>query len=222
VSPRLLIANPNTTQSITDQMVARARAIAGADATFVGATAPFGAPALECQEHLQTAELAVLSMMQAHENCDGMIISAFGDPGLERARRRGVMPVVGMGEAGMLAASSYGRRFTIVTVGPALMASIHKKVQALGLQSQLAHVAFLAGGVLDLASDPQRFFDEILQAVAQAKTVWGADTTLLGGAPFSGLSARLAQDADLPLYDGLTSAVVQLRRHLRKTARPFG
>lgn len=208
--PRLLIANPNTTQSITERMMEVARDVAGNRATIIGATAPFGAPALECQAHLQTAELAVLSMIDAHHDCDGVVIAAFGDPGLERARGAGKMPVAGLGEAGILAASSTGRRFAIITIGPAMTESILQKVEAMGLRPQLAHMEFLDGGILDIAADPHRFRGQILEKVTQARMLWGADAVLLGGAPFSGLSPSLAPEAVLPLFDGLTCAVSQL------------
>jgi allantoin racemase len=220
--PRLLIANPNTTQSITARMIEVAREVAGNRATIIGATAPFGAPALECQAHLQTAELAVLSMIETHQDCDGVVIAAFGDPGLERARGAGKMPVTGLGEAGILAAGSTGRRFVIITIGPAMTESILQKIEAMGLRQQLAHVEFLDGGVLDIAADPQRFRGQILEKVTQARILWAADAVLLGGAPFSGLSPSLAPEADLPLFDGLTCAVSQLIDLFQKRGKDFG
>ncbi len=204
---RILIANPNTSVRITARMVEAARALVGGGATIIGATAPFGAPALETPADLAIAELAVSAMLGAHPDCDGAIVGAFGDPGLARARAAfGRRPVQGLGEAGLRAAGAGGRRFAVVTLGPAMRPAIEARVCDLGLADRMAGIAFLSGGVLDLATEPWRYHDEILDAVASARDR-GAEAVLLGGAPFSGWSGRLRARAALPLLDGLTAAL---------------
>ncbi|CAO3434936.1 aspartate/glutamate racemase family protein [Azospirillum endophyticum] len=204
---RILIANPNTTAAITTSMVEAARALVGGGVTIVGATAPFGAPALETPADLATAELAVAAMLGAHPDCGGAIVGAFGDPGLARARTAfGGKPVRGLGEAGLRAAGAGGRRFAVVTLGPAMRPTIEARVSELGLADRMAGIAFLSGGVLDLANEPWRYHGEILAAVAAARDR-GAEAVLLGGAPFSGWSGRLQARAALPLLDGLTATL---------------
>ncbi|MBK1840055.1 hypothetical protein JHL17_21850 [Azospirillum sp. YIM B02556] len=207
---RILIANPNTSAGITARMVEAAWALVDGGVTIVGATAPFGAPALETPADLATAELAVAAMLGAHPDCEGAIVGAFGDPGLARARAAfGRRPVQGLGEAGLRAAGSGGRRFAVVTLGPAMRPAIEARVSELGLADQMAGIAFLSGGVLDLAFEPWRYHGEILEAVAAARDR-GAEAVLLGGAPFSGWSGRLQAKAALPLLDGLTAALNDL------------
>ncbi|ALG74561.1 hypothetical protein VY88_30575 [Azospirillum thiophilum] len=203
---RILIANPNTSARITARMVEAARALVGGGATIVGATAPFGAPALETPADLAIAELAVPAMLGAHPDCDGAIVGAFGDPGLAQARTAFGKPVQGLGEAGLRAAGTGGRRFAVVTLGPAMRPAIEARVSDLGLADRMVGIAFLSGGVLDLAAEPWRYHGEILDAVAAARDR-GAEAVLLGGAPFSGWSGRLRARAALPLLDGLTAAL---------------
>lgn len=203
---RILIANPNTSARITARMVGAARALVDGGLTIVGATAPFGAPSLETPADLAIAELAVPAMLAAHPDCDGAIVGAFGDPGLARARAVFGKPVQGLGEAGLRAAGSGGRRFAVVTLGPAMGPAIVAKAGELGLAGRMAGIAFLSGGVLDLATEPSRYHDEILDAVAAARD-HGAEAVLLGGAPFSGWSGLLRDKAALPLLDGLSAAL---------------
>lgn len=212
MKPKFLIANPNTSERITQSMVEIARRLAGDRAEIVGATAPFGAPALETEADLETAELAVLSMMEAHEDCDGVLVAAFGDPGLHAARRASKVPVEGLGESGILAAAEGNRRFAILTLGPALKPAIEKKVDQMGLSMQLAAIDFLSCGVLDLAREPTRYLGEMnLKIEALAKHA-GAEAVLLAGAPFAGMADMSIADAAIPLYDGLASALTALLR----------
>jgi Asp/Glu/hydantoin racemase len=75
-------------------------------------------------------------------------------------------------------------------------------------------------GLADIVgSQRRRFYSRILEGAKQAETVWSADAVLLGGAPFSGFSSALASEADLPLFDGLTSAVSQLLVSLSKNRK---
>lgn len=210
MTPRLLVANPNTSASITAQMVAVARRIAGARAEIVGATAPFGAPALESEADLRTARRAVLAMIAAHEDCDGVLVAAFGDPGLDLARALAPMPAAGLGESGLLAVAEGGRRFAVLTLGPALGPGIRARIDGMGLGGQLVRLDFLACGVLDLAADPDAHADAILARVAACARQDGAEAVLLAGAPFSGLAADLAPRAAVPLVDGLTAGIRRL------------
>ncbi|MDR3494213.1 MAG: aspartate/glutamate racemase family protein, partial [Ancalomicrobiaceae bacterium] len=105
---RLLVANPNTSADITEKMATTARAIAGPRAAILPDTAPFGASALETEADLAVAADAVAAMLR-RADCDGAIIAAFGDPGLKAARAAAPMPVVGLGESGLIVAGEGGR-----------------------------------------------------------------------------------------------------------------
>lgn len=205
---RLLVANPNTSADITEKMATTARAIAGPRAAILPDTAPFGASALETEADLAVAADAVAAMLR-RADCDGAIIAAFGDPGLKAARAAAPMPVVGLGESGLIVAGEGGRPFAVLTLGPALKSAIEAKVAGLGLGAQLVGIEFLPAGVRDVAAAPERFFDAIL-AEAEALHHRGAAAVLLGGAPFSGLAKLLSERSALPLVDGLTSAVERL------------
>lgn len=212
--PRLLVANPNTSASITARMVAVADRIAGGRAEIVGATAPFGAAALESEADLRMARRAVLAMIAANPDCDGVLVSAFGDPALDLARALVPVPVEGLGEAGLLAVAEGGRRFAVLTLGPALGPGIRARIDRLGLGDRLAGLDFLACSVLDLAADPHARASEILDRVADSARLQGADAVLLAGAPFAGLAADLAAEAAVPLHDGLTAGIRRLLARL--------
>jgi len=213
--PRLLIANPNTSSEITDSLVKAARTLVDGRAEIVGATAAFGAPALESAQDLRTAKDAVLDMLWGNRTCSGVLIAAFGDPGLALLRSSSRFPVEGLGEAGLLAAGADEKRFAILTLGPAMRASILTKVDGLGLAGQLSTLDFLECSVLDLARNPRLHRDDILRRTNAARQ-GGAEAVLLAGAPFSGLAGEIAADASIPVFDGLTAGINRLLTALQR------
>lgn len=214
--PRILIANPNTSTHITDGMVQAARTLVDGRAEIVGATATFGAPALESAQDLRTAKDAVLEMLWGNRSCNGVLIAAFGDPGLALLRSSSRFPVEGLGEAGLLAAGADHRRFAILTLGPAMRASILTKVEGLGLDGQLSSLDFLDCSVLELARDPLAHRDAILRYTETAARQGGAEAMLLAGAPFSGLAGEIAAHAPIPVFDGLSAGVNRLLAALQR------
>jgi Asp/Glu/hydantoin racemase len=210
MTARLLLANPNTSAHITARMADIARRIAGDRAEIVTATAPFGSPALETEEQLRTAEIAVKIMLHAHRHCDGALIAAFGDPGLSAARRSCSRPVHGLGEAGLIAAGRDRRRFSIITLGARLVPAIRAKASALGLGPQLAGIDILDCSVLEFAENPDLYIHHILGMAEDMKVDGGADAVLLGGAPFAGITETLADQTSISLVDGLSAGIEQL------------
>ena len=118
---KILLINPNTSSMITKQMVDIARGHANPYWEIKGITAPYGSPLITDESSLNGSSKAVLSILKKIEyDIDGVIISAFGDPGLEYAKKFTSIPCVGLSESSMLVASQNGRRFSVVTTTPKL------------------------------------------------------------------------------------------------------
>ena len=122
---KLLLVNPNTSIAITEAMLAIARDAAAQGVLIEGLTARFGAPLIVDPATLLVAEQAVPDIVLQHidETFSGVIVSAFGDPGVIALRHMLEIPVTGIAEASMLEAAAYGR-FSIVTTTPELIGSI--------------------------------------------------------------------------------------------------
>ncbi|RIX98192.1 hypothetical protein D3218_17580 [Aureimonas flava] len=209
--------NPNTSDAVTKGLAVAAGRLCEGWAEVRGHTAVAGAPALETVEHLRSARSEVVRLGR-RTSADAFVVGAFGDPGLADLRRISSVPCVGIGEAGYRAASQAGA-FSILTLGKDLRETILGRVASLGFRSQLIDIRFLDAGVLDVASDPVRFVDALLAEADLAKRE-GAACLLLGGAPFSGLSSRLSERSAVPVLDGLTSAIADLRVRLLPGALP--
>lgn len=72
---------------------------------------------------------------------DGVLISAFGDPGLDAMRPVCSCPVARIAEASMTEAARDGRRFGVATTTPALVDSIRKRAASYGLVLSLPALA---------------------------------------------------------------------------------
>src|SRR5688500_11843411 len=120
---KLLVINPNISESITAAAVAAAKAAAQPGTTIHGATGAFGVAYIATRgENVVGAHAALTAFAEAtsREEFDGIIVAAFSDPGLEAIRELSACPVIGMAQAGMEAAAKFGR-FAIVTAAPALL-----------------------------------------------------------------------------------------------------
>jgi allantoin racemase len=76
-------------------------------------------------------------LIAGEEGHDAAIIACFNDPGLQEARESLSIPVIGVGEAGMLLACMLGRNFGVVTVRKKLIPLLEENVGRYGLESRL-------------------------------------------------------------------------------------
>lgn len=211
----IVVINPNTSQATTAMMTEIVRQHVPADILVEGVTAPHGVPMILNGEELAAAEKEVVEMgTSLASKADGIIISAFGDPGLERLRALSDIPVVGICEASMLEASAGGRRFGIATVTPDLVASFAAKAEGLGLSHLFAGTRLTDGDPVTLANDAEALYAALATAVEQSLKLDRADAVIIGGGPLGRVAADLARQLTAPVIAPIRSATEQLLRHL--------
>ena len=207
---RILVLNPNTSQGITERLMATARPAAAAGTELVALTAPRGFPYIATRAEAQIGGAVALEMLaQHHGDFDAAIIAAFGDPGLFGARELFDIPVVGMAEAAMLTACMLGKRFAIVTFAQALGPWYHECVESHGLTGRLAGIRMLDGR-FNSVSDVQDEKEQLLVELANlAVTEDEADVVILAGAPLAGLADKVKDRIPVPVVDQMAAAVKQ-------------
>ena len=87
---------------------------------------------------------------------DGFVVGHFQEPGLLEIRGALDIPVVGLGEANLLAALSMGRRFGLVTIDPVFIDWHERQVHAHGLDQRFAGVRAIQHGPARLHARLQR------------------------------------------------------------------
>lgn len=206
---KLLLVNPNTNRATTAQMVAIAAESAGPTAAIIGLTARSGASLIVDEAHLLTAARAVecLAPAMLAEQCDGVIVSAFGDPGLDALRARLEIPVTGIAEAAMREASAGGRRFAVVTTTPQLVASIEATARRLGHEQACLGVLVTPHDPVRLMRDPEALEAALASACELAIANLPVDAIIIGGGPLAAATRRLRSYIGVTLVEPIPAAV---------------
>ncbi len=207
---RLLMLNPNTSQSVTELIAAAARAAAAPGTEVVPMTAPRGVPYIATRAEAVIGGAVALEMLAAaHAGVDAAVVAAFGDPALGGARELFPIPVVGLAEAGMLTACMLGARFAVVTFARALEPWYRECVEWHGLERRCAGVRALGGAFRDIGAVQQEKEALLVELAGRAVEEDGADVVVLAGAPLAGLAPRVAERVPVPVVDCVAAAVKQ-------------
>ncbi len=209
MTPRIALVNPNTSAATTAAMLAIARRAAPDGLDLEGITAPFGVPLITSASGLAEAGRAVASLAPAL-TADGVIVAAFGDPGLDELRLRLAVPVTGIGEAAFLAAA--GRRVAVVTTTPGLAAAIGTMARCYGYDG--VPVVLTPGDPAVLMADPVALADALLAACLQAVADHGAETLIIGGGPLAEAARALRHLVPVPLIEPVPAAVTLAWRRI--------
>lgn len=202
---RLLLANANTTDAITQLCAAAARAAAAPGTEVIPATPRFGPAVIATRAENAIAAHALLELLAEHAGrVDGVLLAVSHDTALEAARQMMPCPVVGMTEAACMAACLLGGRFGLVTLGG--VETYRERIAQHGLASRCAALLGVAATPQETLADPARVEALVLAAVAQAAAE-GADAVVMGGAALAGMGPRLQPRAPVPLVDGLAAGV---------------
>ncbi|GAB4524304.1 MAG: aspartate/glutamate racemase family protein [Roseibium sp.] len=200
------LINPNTSETTTASMV-RIAAAAVPGLRFSGVTAPFGPSIISNDAELATAAEAVRTLdLSGVAGLEGVVVAAFGDPGLEELKHRAGVPVVGIGESGMLEAAGGGRRFSIVTTTPGLVASIRRRASAVGVHAELASVRLTEGDFRETMATQGVLAERLRKAIEAAVSRDGAEAVLIGGGPLASAARALESRVDVPVIEPVGAA----------------
>jgi allantoin racemase len=206
---RIALINPNTSTQATDLMLASARQGLPAHVRVEGRTVRQGPTLITHPKALDEAAriVADYGVEVAAEGFDALIISGFGDPGLEALRQRVNIPVFGIAQASITEAAQGGRRYAIVTVTPDLFASLLQAANTHGQAGKLASIRFTDGPLADVMTTPQNLQAALLAACETAVTVDGAQAIVIGGGPLAQAAQAIAQQLHIPVIDPVASAM---------------
>ncbi|MGO3130762.1 MAG: aspartate/glutamate racemase family protein [Alcaligenes sp.] len=212
MSHTVLLINPNTSRPTTDMMVAIAQAcfehLKRSDILVQGLTAPQGPGMLtEMNELAQAAAIAQHPWVLAQaQHADGVIVGAFGDPGLQALAEQVSVPVIGIGQAAMQQAAQAGSPFGIATTTPGLEQSILEQVQRYGWSEQFSGLRLTPTAPLDLAQEPERQNQELEDSVLACIQQDGARAVIIGGGPLAQSAQALQTKLAVPVINPIIAA----------------
>jgi Asp/Glu/hydantoin racemase len=205
---RLLVINPNISDSVTALIEAEARRSAAPGTTLTMLTAPFGVAYIETRfEALIGAYATAQLAAENHPGHDAVIIAAFGDPGLGGLREALPVPVLGLTESALASACLLGHRFSIIAISQRIQAWYREVVEANGLTGRLASIRALNRPLASIGTVQDEHQAALLALCESAVDDDGAEVIVLAGAPLAGLARTLRGRLPVPVVDGVSSAV---------------
>ena len=205
---RLLLANPNTTQAVTDTIAAAARAVAAPGTEIVPVTARFGARVIGTRTEMAIAEHAALDLLAREgSGCDAAIIGASIDSGLRAAREMLSIPVLGLTESALHVACLTGGRFGAVTVARRSAYPLRDMIEGYGLASRCGGIRAADSSPLDLLQAPERVADLIVAEAERLVAEDMVDVIVLIGAVMADMPARVQPRLPVPVIEGVRCAV---------------
>lgn len=205
---KLLVINPNISESVSRLIEDEARRAASPGTGITMLTARFGVAYIETRFEALIGAYAAAELAAEHwQGHDAVIVAAFGDPGVSGLREALDIPVVGLTEAALATACLLGNRFSIVGISRRIAAWYRESVERNGLVGRLASVRSLDQPLRDIGrvqDDHAARLKALCNAVVDED---GADVVILGGAPLAGLARSIEGEIPVPVVDGVSSAV---------------
>jgi allantoin racemase len=205
---RILVANVNTTESMTEGIAAAARDVASPGTEIVGITPDFGAESCEGNFESYLAAIAVMDAVTRYEGeYDAVIQAGYGEHGREGLQELLTVPVVDITEAAASTAMYLGRSYSVVTTLDRTVPLIEDRLILAGLHDRCASVRSSGLGVLELESDPERAIEAIVAEAQIAVEQDRAEVIVLGCGGMAELKDRVVERCGVPVVDGVQAAV---------------
>lgn len=205
---RLLLVNPNISDSVSDLIRTEARRSASPGTEVEVLTAPFGVAYIETRfEALVGAYATAQVAAEHHANYDAVIVAAFGDPGLPGLRELLPVPVTGLTEAALASAHLLGHRFSIIAISQRIQAWYREVVESCGFGARLASIRALDRPLASIGGVQEEHAQALRALAERAVAEDGAEVIVLAGAPLAGLARSLHGQLPVPVVDGVSSAV---------------
>jgi allantoin racemase len=205
---RILVANVNTTASITEAIAASARTVASPGTEIIGITPRFGADSCEGNFESYLAAIAVQDAITRYTDpFDAVIQAGYGEHGREGLQELLEVPVVDITEAAASTAMYLGHKYSVVTTLDRTVPLIEDRLKLAGLLDRCASVRASGLGVLELESDPEQAVRAIVAQSRRAVEHDRAEVICLGCGGMAELEERVAAATGVPVVDGVRAAV---------------
>lgn len=209
---RLLVINPNISDDVTALIESEAVRSAAPGTELVVRTAGHGVEYIETRFESLIAAGAVAEIIAEHTRAgadpvDGVVVAAFGDPGMPALKELANVPVIGITEAALCAAALQGHRFSIIAISDRIKPWYRDCVERFGLLGRLASIRSINETLNSIGSVQQDFKETLLALSRQAVAEDGADVVILAGAPLAGLARELEGEIPVPVVDGISAGI---------------
>jgi allantoin racemase len=205
---RVLIANVNTSKSITEAIRRQAMNYAGPHTTIQVVAPFFGPSAVEDDFTSLLSAVAVMDRITAvQEPFDAIIEAGFGESALPGLQDLVQVPVISITDAAAMTACLIGRRFSVITTISRAAAQIEEKLLLSGLIKRCASIRTTGLTVLDIDRDRDTATAAIAEESKRALSIDNAEVICLGCAAMVSLEMPVSAAVNAPVIEGVSAAV---------------
>jgi len=213
---RILLVNGNTSESMTQALLAEAQRNAAPDTVVFAATCMSGAEVIASRSAEVVAANAMLEAVAAvREPYDAVLVGISYDTAVTALRELLTVPVVGMTEAACHVATMVGSRFGVVLPGARNAAFYRERILACGFEPRLAAMRVVGSSAAALYADPDSFLALIRDASQALVSEDSCDALILAGAALVGLHRKIQPGIPVPVIDGIACGVGMLESLVR-------
>lgn len=208
----LLLINPNSTKSMTEDIVMMSQQCVASDVNIIGATSDYGPQSIEGYYDEVFSIPPMLEKINAivkneETRIDGVIIACFDDTGVDAARSMLDMPVIGICQAAMQTANVLSNSFSIITTLNRSVPALQHLVRKYGFSDICRNVRASNIPVLELENPASNAEEKLEIQIKQALDEDNAEAIVLGCAGMVNLTERLSEKFGIPIIEGVIPAV---------------
>jgi allantoin racemase len=193
---------------MTQKIDLTAKKFAGADTEIVSVEPNIGPESIEGFYDEAFCIPGLVEEIEKHSDADSYIIACFDDTGLEVIRSITQKPVIGIGEAAYHIATMVAGNFTVITTLSRSIRPLTHNLKKYGLFENCVKVTAIEVPVLDLENISRENLDKLNKGIQDTIENDNAESIILGCAGMADLAKSLETKHQLPVIEGVSSAVV--------------
>ena len=205
---RILLANPNSTEALTEACAVLARRAASPGTLIESWTNREGPPAVDSMygDYMAGRPLARARAALVPPP-DAVVLAGFGSYGGGAVKEVLDAPVVSMAEAAMAIAVPLCHRFAIVTTSARMIPYTEDLVQLAGFAPRCAAVRAIELPPIGAPLDAPRVAEALASAIARVAVETGADLVIFGGARLSPFAEAVRPESAMPVLEPVACGV---------------
>ncbi len=207
---QIVVLNPNSSEKVTEVIMAAARRAAPPGTTLIGVTPRGGTRNVDSAfGDYMSGRLAIQSALEAVErhHPDGLVLAGFGNVGIFALKEALDIPVVSIAEASMALASLLGHRFTTLTMLKQFIPYQQDLVRLYGFEAKCASVRAININVEECAVNRDKTLRELSDEIVRVVREDQSEVVILACAGLCGYERELSKLAGVPVLDPVAVGV---------------
>ena len=207
---KLLIINPNSSETVTAAILESARRAAAPGTELVGVTTKGGTRNIDSAfgDYLSGAYMirTCLEAVRLHRP-DAVVLAGFGRVGIDALKEALEIPVASISEASMAIAALLGHRFTILTMLDQFIPYQQDLARLYGFEAKCASVRSINVNVEECVTNREETLRQLKGEIRKIVAEDRAEVVILACAGLCGYDAELSRLAGVPVLDPVAVGV---------------